>query len=69
MKLYRRQDGCCFDCGKTYSETELTFHHEPPKNKGGTNDSSENILLCLACHKLKLPNDKVNSTLYICAVG
>jgi 5-methylcytosine-specific restriction endonuclease McrA len=50
MRRYRWQSGACLDCGKLYSETDLTRHHLVPKAKGGTDGGENIVLLCVPCH-------------------
>ena len=47
---YHFQQGCCYDCGQMYSETELETHHIPKKADGGKDSSKDNVLLCERCH-------------------
>ena len=56
MRRYKWQSGCCLDCGKMYSETELTRHHLVPKAKGGTDGGENIVLLCVPCHDVRHAN-------------
>lgn len=52
-EVYKRDDFKCQDCGARggpYGSAELHAHHLVPLSSGGTNDMSNLITVCEACH-------------------
>ena len=59
-RIYNWQSGCCLDCGKMYSETDLTRHHLLPVGHSDRAICQNIVLLCVDCHNKRhaTPNNK-----------
>lgn len=55
LEVWKRDKGCCIDCGSTIN---LHFDHILPYSKGGTSLKAENIQLLCARHNLQ-KHDKI----------
>lgn len=51
--LYRKQAGCCFDCGRHFPPTALEIHHivGVSENPGLMLQMKNLVLLCHDCHQ------------------
>ena len=49
MKIIKRANKGCSICG--WNESTCDIHHIIPKNKGGSNENSNLIIVCPNCHR------------------
>ena len=61
-KLFLERGGCCADCRRKIRSGEVwELDHALSLENGGTNDPSNLVLLCRACHSAKTPGDRAKA--------
>jgi 5-methylcytosine-specific restriction endonuclease McrA len=53
LRVARRDNYTCQECGKLLREHELEFDHVIPRSLGGTSDEHNIRLTCLKCNRKK----------------
>jgi len=53
LRVVRRDNYTCQDCGKHLREDELEFDHKIPYSRGGTSDEHNIRLTCFDCNRKK----------------
>ena len=53
LRVARRDNYTCQECGKLLREHELEFDHKIPRSLGGTSDEHNIRLTCLKCNRTK----------------
>lgn len=51
--LYKKQNGCCADCGEHFDLSKLEAHHIKAWNQGGKTELSNGVLICKKCHNAR----------------
>ncbi|MBI2559118.1 HNH endonuclease [Candidatus Woesearchaeota archaeon] len=67
LKVVRRDNHTCQECGKNLLDNELEFHHKIPVAKGGSTNENNITLFCRDCNRKtssKLPKNFLDKEAY-----